>query len=207
MCIHAQLLSCARLRCHSDCRQSLHTATPHPVVLQPGKHQVLPTIPHADRARTLNLGQVAVLAMRCRLPQPQALLTKLMLGQARVSAVGQVLLGYYRLPRKAEAPIQFSINPTGDEWRSKPRWAAPLSSHVHPAGGHQGLAATHSPAGQATCSSRPHHQPHSVCQDADSCCQQLNRAGCAGRGAAFPSAAHHAVCKQAPQRCRMLNVC
>ncbi|KAK9808551.1 hypothetical protein WJX73_007473 [Symbiochloris irregularis] len=44
---------------------------------------------------------------------------------ARVQAVGQILFGYYKLPSHVEQPIDFSINPIGDEWRSEPRaWSA-----------------------------------------------------------------------------------
>ena len=41
-----------------------------------------------------------------------------------MSAVDQVLLGYYSLPSRAETPIQFAINPTGKAWREEPRCAA-----------------------------------------------------------------------------------
>ena len=44
--------------------------------------------------------------------------------QARVQAVGQVLFGYYKLPSQVETPIDFSINPIGNAWRSLPRCAA-----------------------------------------------------------------------------------
>lgn len=41
--------------------------------------------------------------------------------QARVQAVGQTLWGYYYLPSNDASPIDFKLNPSGMEDRSKLR--------------------------------------------------------------------------------------
>lgn len=50
--------------------------------------------------------------------------------QARVASVGQILFGYYKLPSHVEQPIDFSLNPIGDAWRSEPRQVPAVVLHV-----------------------------------------------------------------------------
>lgn len=43
-------------------------------------------------------------------------------GQARALSVDQVLFGWYAIPFSMDNPIDYAINPLGDELRSEPRY-------------------------------------------------------------------------------------
>lgn len=45
-----------------------------------------------------------------------------MIPQARAQSVGRILIGFYQLPDSTAQPIDFVVNPEGNELRSKLRW-------------------------------------------------------------------------------------
>lgn len=46
--------------------------------------------------------------------------------QARAQSVGRILIGFYQLPDSAAQPIDFVVNPEGNELRSKLRRVHPF---------------------------------------------------------------------------------